>query len=64
MSWVKTYTFAVKDIKPHQIWQVWADVNNWHLWDTDIEYAHLDGPFAKDSAFSLKPKGGQELLLK
>jgi hypothetical protein len=63
MSWVKTHTITVKDIKPHQIWQVWSDVNNWHLWDTDIEFAHLDGGFEKGSIFSLKPKGGPKVAI-
>jgi len=56
MVWAKTHTVKVKNINPQQIWQAWSDINNWHLWDTDIEFAHLDGSFEKGNKFSLKPK--------
>lgn len=63
MPWIKTYIITVKNIKPYQIWQVWSDVNSWHLWDTDIEFAYLDGPFVKGNTFYLKPKGGAKVAI-
>jgi hypothetical protein len=56
--WSRTHTDRVTGLKAEQVWQVWTDVNRWHTWQTDIEYARLDGVFAPGSTFTLKPKGG------
>jgi hypothetical protein len=32
-----------------QIWELWADVPNRTMWDRDLEYAKLDGPFRTGS---------------
>ncbi|MEM8908893.1 MAG: SRPBCC family protein [Bacteroidota bacterium] len=36
---------------PEQIWSIWIDVNNWHLWDSGLQSAAMAEPFA------LKAKG-------
>jgi hypothetical protein len=56
--WERSYTKVYKDVKIESIWKVWEDVSNWHIWDHDIEYAKLEGPFAVGSIINLKPKGG------
>ena len=56
--WSKSYSKTVKGLKASQVWKVWADVNQWHTWQNDIEYAKLDGEFKKGNAFHFKPKGG------
>ena len=40
-----------------QIWKIWSDVNNWHIWDEDLEYANLDGDFILYTKGSVKSKG-------
>lgn len=56
--WSKTYSIKATDLKADQVWKVWADVNQWHTWQDDIEYAKLDGEFKKGNVFRFKPKGG------
>lgn len=40
-----------------------ADVNNWSKWDSDLEFAKLDQPPGKGTAFVLKPKGGPKISM-
>lgn len=40
------------------IWAIWQDVENWNTWDHGIEFSTLEGPFAKGTRGTLKPKGG------
>lgn len=63
MAWEKTFKTAVSDLKKEQIWKVWENVNEWHTWDHDIEYAKLTSPFAEGSTFTLRPKGGPNVRL-
>src|SRR4051812_46176577 len=64
MAWEKTHRLTVRDLAKEKIWKVWQDVNRWHLWDTDIEFARLDSPFAAGSTFQLKPKGGPKVKIR
>ena len=43
---VKRETPATRE----QIWELWSDVPNRTMWDRDLEYAKLDGPFRTGSA--------------
>lgn len=59
--WNKTYSKKVKGLKAEQVWKVWTDVNQWHTWQGDIEYAKLEGEFKVGNTFLLKPKGGPQV---
>lgn len=56
--WQRTQEMTFAGITKQQVWDVWSDVNNWHLWDTDIEYARTTEPFRAGARFELKPRGG------
>jgi Polyketide cyclase / dehydrase and lipid transport len=56
--WSKSYSKTVEGLNASQVWKVWSDVNQWHTWQDDIEYAQLDGEFEKGNVFRFKPKGG------
>lgn len=64
MAWEKTHTVKTQNLSKGLLWKVWQDVNNWHTWDTDIEYARLEQPFAVGNTFLLKPKGGPKVKIK
>src|SRR5690242_11427836 len=66
MAWEKTHKLVVKDkdIDKSKLWRTWENVNDWHTWDTDIEYAKLNEPFAVGSCFLLKPKGGPQVKIR
>lgn len=61
--WQKCYEIEATDVSLEQIWQVWADINRWHEWDTAIEYARTTEPFQKGCRFELKPKGGPKVTI-
>lgn len=54
MAWERTYTVSrIQGISGDQIWKIWTDVNKWHTWDADIEWAKMESPFEKESTFFL-----------
>jgi hypothetical protein len=61
--WSKSYSKTVKGLKARQVWKVWADVNQWHTWQDDIEFAELDGDFKKGNVIRFRPKGGPNISL-
>jgi hypothetical protein len=56
--WSKSHSVVTKAVTKEQMWNLFVDVNNWHTWDTGIEYAKLVGNFEKGNHFLLRPKGG------
>jgi hypothetical protein len=62
--WTKSYSTTVKGIDIDRLWQVWANVDAWHTWQTDLAYAKLEGEFAAGSTFLLKPKGGPRVRIR
>ncbi|PKB18108.1 SRPBCC family protein [Flavobacterium sp. 5] len=56
--WTKSHSIVTKEITREQIWKLFSDVNNWHIWDDGIEFAKLEGKFEKGNFFILRPKGG------
>lgn len=59
--WTRSYSITTKEVTQEQIWKLFADVNNWNLWDSGIEYAKLLGKFEEDNFFIIKPKGAPEV---
>jgi len=50
---VKRETPATRE----QIWELWSDVPKRTMWDMDLEYAKLDGPFRTGSTGEVKLRG-------
>lgn len=61
--WTKSYSTLTKEATKEQMWQLFADVNNWHTWDEGIEYAQMEGKFEQGNYFILKPKGGPKVKI-
>lgn len=61
--WSKTYSKKVQGLKAEQVWKVWTDISQWHTWQSDIEYAKLEGEFKVGNTFLLKPKGGPKVKI-
>ncbi|WP_287128010.1 SRPBCC family protein [Candidatus Cyanaurora vandensis] len=43
---------------PEAIWAIWADVENWSAWDTELRNAHLEGSFVLGARGKLTAKTG------
>ena len=63
MSWQSEYVAVVPDVSREEIWTAWADVDNWNKWDRDLEFTKLEGEFAKDTWFALRPRGGPNVRI-
>jgi hypothetical protein len=62
--WIRSYSKIYKGVKKEDMWNLWIDVDNWHQWDTDIEYGRMDGPFVIGSLYVFKPKRMSVIRLK
>jgi hypothetical protein len=49
---------------PEKIWQLWADVAGWPMWNGDIERIELVGPFATGSTILMTPIGDEPVELR
>ncbi len=61
--WQKTTTKAYGGVRAADVWRLWADVNNWVAWHSDLDYCTMSGPFTAGNTFLLKPKGAPEFKL-
>lgn len=61
--WSKSHSVVTKEATKEQMWKLFAEVNNWHKWDTGIDYAKMEGKFEKGNHFELKPKGGPSVQI-
>jgi hypothetical protein len=61
--WTKTHSIVTNEATKEQMWKLFADVNNWHKWDSEIEYAKMDGAFQQGNHFILKPKNGPKIKI-
>ena len=61
--WSKSHSIVTKAVTKEQMWQLFADVNNWQAWDTGIEFAKMEGKFEKGNHFMFQPKGGPKLKI-
>ena len=61
--WIKTHSTVSKNVTKEQMWNLFSDVNNWHKWDTEIEYAMMVGKFEKGNHLILKPKAGPKVKI-
>ena len=61
--WEKTYSTTTKSVSAAQMWRLFADVNNWHHWDTQIEYAQMTGEFVQGNYFFIQVKKGPKVKI-
>lgn len=44
---------------PQKVWQVLTSINQWSTWQTEIQYAHLNGELQPESTFDWKTGGAK-----
>ena len=55
------FEHQVRTLTPSEaVWRAWTDVEGWPKWDTELEYARLDGEFREGATGVLKAKDGPE----
>lgn len=55
--WTQSFSKIYSEAKKETLWNLWADVNNWPMWHSDLDYCKMEGPFEVGNHFFLKPKG-------
>lgn len=60
VNFVSSYT-ATSKANVHDVWSIWADVNNWSKWDSGIAQAEIRNNFKAGTVFSLTPQGGEPI---
>lgn len=45
------------------IWRLWSDVENWGVWNGEIEKIEINGPFAEGSQILMTPPGDDPIPL-
>jgi len=62
--WAKSYSILTKEVTKEQMWKLFSDVNNWHIWDESVVFAELKGRFEQGYYFIFQPKGGPKLKIR
>ena len=56
------FSFTVGlNASPNKVWQTLIDVSSWHIWDTELTEATLNGRFEVGTTGILTPKTGPKL---
>ena len=59
--WTSSYSKTIRGLTAQQVWDVWTDVNQWHTWQDDIDYARLEGEFKSGNSIKFRPRGGPDI---
>jgi hypothetical protein len=62
--WQATHELSAPGLTKEAVWATWADVDRWHEWDTDLEFAKLTGTFREGAELALRPKGGPTVKIR
>ena len=54
---------VIEGVSKEEIYNKWADINGWHLFNDDIKYAKLSGEFKEGNFFTLGLKDGQKVKI-
>lgn len=52
------------EVSADAVWRLWADVERWGDWNSDIESVAIDGPFEVGSTIAMTPRGGPPVALR
>ena len=57
--WTKSHSIVTKEATKEQMWKLFTDINNWHIWNNEIEFAKLEGKFEAGNNYLIQPKNGR-----
>lgn len=62
--WTKTHSIVTTEATKEQMWNLFTDINNWHVWNNEIEFAKLEGKFEAGNHYLIQPKNGRIVKVK
>ena len=57
--WTKSHSIVTKEATKEQMWKLFTDINNWHVWNNEIEFAKLEGKFEAGNHYLIQPKNSR-----
>jgi hypothetical protein len=57
--WAKTHSIVTTEVTKEQLWSLFTDINNWHVWNNEIEFAKIEGKFETGNYYLIQPKNGR-----
>ena len=62
--WTKSHSIVTKEATKEQMWRLFSDINNWHVWNNEIEFAKLEGKFEAGNHYVIQQKNGRTVKVK
>jgi len=62
--WTKSHSIITNEATKEQMWKLFTDINNWHVWNNEIEFAKLEGKFEAGNHYLVQPKNGRIVKVK
>lgn len=62
--WTQSHSIITKEATKEQMWKLFTDINNWHVWNPEIEFAKLEGKFEAGNHYLIQPKKGRVVKVK
>lgn len=62
--WTKSHSIVTNEATKEQMWKLFTDINNWHVWNNEIEFAKLEGKFEAGNYYLIQPKNGRIVKVK
>lgn len=62
--WTKSHSIVTKEATREQMWRLFSDINNWHVWNNEIEFAKLEGKFEAGNHYVIQQKNGRTVKVK
>ncbi|NOU46899.1 MAG: polyketide cyclase [Bacteroidales bacterium] len=62
--WTKSHSIVTNEATKEQMWKLFTDINNWHVWNNEIEFAKLEGNVEAGNHYLIQPKNGRIVKVK
>ena len=62
--WTKSHSIVTKEATSEQMWRLFSDINNWHVWNNEIELAKIEGKFEAGNHYVIQQKNGRIVKVK
>jgi hypothetical protein len=62
--WTRSHSIVTTEATKEQMWKLFSDINHWHVWNKEIEFALLEGKFEAGNQYLIQPKNGRTVSVK
>ena len=62
--WTESHSIITNEATKEQMWKLFTDINNWHVWNNEIKFAKLEGKFEAGNHYVIQQKNGRTVKVK